>query len=148
MPAPEARVQDQFMFCPRADMFSAKARKFLAKAWKFLISAQKIFAKFNTIRLRPSKLQSGFDVNSFLQVETFGIHNCSAFSSDLQACDHVKLFDSLASFPFELSSSQRILPRIVNDHVKHLSELSVPRRDHVKLCLELPCSDRITSDLD
>jgi len=109
------------------------------KARKFLTIAQKILAKFNAIGLRRSMLQSGFDVNSSLQVESGNMFDSLTFDPNLHDRDHVRLFDSLISFRFELSSSRRILPNLIDDHVKHVF-------DHVRLSLKLPCSDEITSD--
>jgi len=88
---------------------------------------------------QASVLQSGSDVNSSLQVESGNVFDSFAFDPDLHDRDHVRLFDSLISFRFELSSSRRILPDLVDDHVKHVF-------DHVRLSLKLPCSDEITSD--
>jgi len=55
------------------------------------------------------------------------------------ACDHVKLFEKLASLRFKLPSLRRILLNLVDDHVKHVFE-------HVKLSVKLPCSNVITSN--
>jgi hypothetical protein len=134
LPAREAPGRDQFMFTLAADMFSGRARKFVT-------AAQKIFAEFNAIRFSGSVLQSGLDVNSSLQVETGNVFDSLAFDSDLHNHDHVTLFDSRISFRFELSSSPRILPNLVNDHVRHAF-------DHVKLSRKLPCTNAITSDFD
>jgi hypothetical protein len=60
------------------------------------------------------------------------MHNWSAFVPDLQNRDHVTLFGKLASFRFKLPSIRRILPNLVDDHVK--------------LSLQLPCSDENTSN--
>jgi len=84
-------------------------------------------------------LKPGFDVNQTLQVELDGIHNNFESGPDLRDHDHVKFRDKLASFRAELPSLRRILPSLVDDHVKHES-------DHVKLSLELSCSDAITSN--
>jgi hypothetical protein len=134
LPAPDAHGRDQFMFALAAGMFSGKARKFVT-------TAQKILAEFNTIRIRRSVLQSGLDVNSSLQVETGNMFDSLAFDRDLRDHDHVRLFDSRSSFRSELSSSRRILPNLVDDHVKHAF-------DHVKLSRKLPCANAITSDFD
>jgi len=100
-------------------------------------AAQKILAEFNTIRFRRSVLQSGFDVNSSLQVETGNVFDSLAFDSDLHNHDHVTLFDLRISFSFKLSSTRRILLNLVDDHVKHVF-------DHVKLSRKLPCTNAIT----
>lgn len=84
-------------------------------------------------------LDSEHDVNSSLQVKTGSRHNYSAADPDLQDPDHVMLVEKLASFRFKLPSIRRILPSLVDDHVKHES-------DHVRLYLKLPCSDAITSN--
>lgn len=81
-------------------------------------------------------LDSGPEVNSSLQVKTGSKHNCAAAGPDLQKPDHVRLFEKLASLRFKLPSIRRILPSLVDDHVKHAS-------DHVRLYLNLPCSDAI-----
>jgi len=65
------------------------------------------------------------------------MHDMSAAGLDLQNPDHVRLFEKLASFRFKLPGIRRILPSLVDDHVKHGS-------DHVKLRLKLPRSDSIT----
>jgi len=68
--------------------------------------------------LKRFMLQPRFDVNQSLQVETDGMHNFFAFGPDLHDGDHVKLHDKLASFRFKLPSIRRILPSLVDDHVK------------------------------
>ena len=78
-------------------------------------------------------------MNSSLQVKSGDVFDLFAFDPDLRDRDHVRLFDSLISFRFELSSIWEILPSLVDDHVKHVF-------DHVRLSLKLPCSDEITSD--
>src|SRR5215213_7230371 len=115
-------------------MFSGKARKFLT-------TAQQLLAELNAIRLRRSLLQSGFDVNPSLQVESCNVFDSLAFDSDLHDHDHVRLFDSLMSFRFELSRSRRILHNLVDNHVKDVF-------DHVRLSRKLPCANAITSAFD
>ena len=83
------------------------------------------------------------DVNQSSQVKTHSMFDCSAFGADLHNRDRVKLFDLLLSLSFKLPGIQRILPSLVDDHVKHDSELFKLRRDHVTLSLKLPCSDAI-----
>ena len=70
----------------------------------------------------------------------------SVFRFDLHKRDHVKLFKSLRSFGFKLSSIRRILPNLIDDHVKHVFEPFKLRRDRVKLRAKLPCLEAITSD--
>ena len=127
MPARAAHGEDQFMFALATEMF--------------VTTAQKLLAEFNAIRFRRSVLQSWLDVNSSLQVESGNMFDALAFDSDLHAHDHVTLFDPRISFRFELSSSRRILPNLVNDHVKHVF-------DHVELSRKFPCANAINSDFD
>jgi len=114
-----------------------KAGKFCAKAGKFFTRAKKFPAKFDVFGLKRFMLKPGFDVNQTLQVEPDGMHNNFESGPDLHDRDHVKLLEKLASFRLKLPSLRRILPSVVDDHVKHDS-------DHVKFSLELPCSDAIT----
>ena len=109
-------------------------------------TAEKLPAKYNVFHLRRSQPSPRFDVNSSLQVETCSMFDRPAFSFDLHERDHVTLFDLLISFFFKRSSNRGILPCILDDRVKHVSELALLRRDHVKLRPNLPCSDAITSD--
>jgi hypothetical protein len=84
--------------------------------------------------------ESERNVNQSLQVETDSIHEMSAAGLDLQNPDHFMLFEKLDSFRFKLPCIRRILPSLVDDHVKHGS-------DHVKLRVKHPRSDAITSNL-
>ena len=77
-------------------------------------------------------------MNRSLQVKTDSIHDMSAAGLELENPDHIRLFEKLASFRFKLPCIRRILPSLVDDHVKHAS-------DHVKLCLKLPRSEAIMS---
>ena len=71
--------------------------------------------------------------------------DCVAFSLDLYHCDHVKRLELLITFRFKLSRIRAMLPNLIEDHVKHVLEHIMQRRDHVKLRLELPCLRKITS---
>jgi len=81
-----------------------------------------------------------------LQVEPGATHDARALGFDLHKGDHVKLFDQLDSFRFELPSIRRILLNLVDDHVKHVPDHVKRIADHVKLRVELPCSTAITSN--
>lgn len=102
-------------------------------------TVKKLAAKFDVFRLRRSLLEPVFDVNQSLHVETAGMHNSSASSFDLHACDCVRLLEKLATLRCKLASLRGILLNPVDDHVKHAF-------DHVKLSPKLPCSNAITSD--
>jgi len=131
LPARGAHGQDQCRFVVVLTCFVQSKEVFC--------EARKFPAKFDVFRLKRFMLGPRFDVNRTLQVETDGMHNFFAVGPDLHDGDHVKLLDKLASFRVELPSIRRILLSLVNDHVKHGS-------DHVKLCVELPCSHEITSN--
>jgi hypothetical protein len=96
-----------------------------------LTKAEKFSAKFDVLRLKRVMPAPGLDVNASLQVKTGSLHNSPAFGRDLHNRDHVKLFDSLASFRRKLPCIRRILLNLDDDHVK--------------LRAELPCTDAIRS---
>ena len=73
--------------------------------------------------------------------------DCPEFGFDLHNRDHVKLVRLLVSFRLALRSIRRILLNLIDDHVKHVFEHVKLRRDHVKLCSELPCLRAITSNI-
>jgi hypothetical protein len=87
-----------------------------------------------------------FDVIACLQVKPDSMHNSLEFGRKLRDRDRVERFDPLASFSRKIPSFRRIPLNIVKDHVKHMFERVKPIVDHVKLCLELPCSDAIPSN--
>jgi hypothetical protein len=70
-------------------------------------------------------------VNQSLQVKTGSIHDLSAADLELQNPDHVMLVKRLDSFRFKLPCIRRILPSLVNDHVK--LRLKLPRSDAITL---------------
>jgi len=113
------------------------------EARKFLITAQKTLAKFNVFCLRASLLWQRFDVHSSLQVKPRSMSDCVGFSFDLHNRDHVKALELLISFRFKLPGIRGILPNLIDDQVKHVFTHVKLRHDHVKLRLELPCSDAI-----
>ena len=126
--------------CVRASKFSAKARKLRRKA-------QKLPAKFDVSYSKLSLLEPELDVNASLQVETGRPHDVRAFDPDLQNRDHVLLFDLLISLRFKLPCIRRILLNLVDDHVKHVFDLSLLRANRVELSLKLPCSEEILSNI-
>ena len=83
-------------------------------------------------------------MHSSLQVEFRSMFDCMVFSFDLHNRDHVKVFELLISFRFKLGGIRGTLPNLIDDHVKHVFEHVKLSRDHVKLCLELPCLRAIT----
>ena len=97
-----------------------------------MAQAEKFSAKFNTFALKRFMTEGRRNVNASLQVETGSRHNLSAFDHDVHGCDHVKLFDWLASFRRRLPSIRRILLNLDDDHVK--------------LSPKLLCSDGIASN--
>ena len=113
------------------------------KARKYLTAAEKTSARFNVFGLRRSLLKSMSDVNSSLHVKLTPCFDCSACGCDMDDRDHVKLFEKLVSLRFKLSCIRRILPCIVADHVKRVSDPDMLTRDHVRTFLNLPCSDAI-----
>jgi hypothetical protein len=121
------------------------AQIFSANAGKFLLAADKLPAKFDAFESRRSLLESARDVNASLQVEPGPMHDARAFGSEVHDHDHVKLFDLLISFRCKHSSARRILPNVVDDHVKHVSERFLRIADHVKQHPKLLCSGVITS---
>ena len=109
-----------------------QSQEVLAKTRKSLTKAEKISAKFDVFRLKHFMFGCERIMNQSLQVETGSIHEMFAADLDLQTPDHVLLFEKLDSFRFKLPCIRRILPSLVDDHVR--------------LYLKLPCSDAITSN--
>ena len=62
--------------------------------------AEKFSGKFDVFRFKRFTLEPEHDVNASLQVMSGRRHNLSAFIHNLQRCDRLKLFDSLASILF------------------------------------------------
>ena len=104
-----------------------------------MTKAKKLPAKFNVYCSRTSLLWPRLNVNSCLHVKNGSMLDLSALSLDLHSRDHVMQRALRNRFGFKLPGIRRILPNLVDDHVKHGFE-------HVKLLLKLPCSNAITSD--
>jgi hypothetical protein len=71
------------------------------------------------------------------------VFDCPAYDLDVHDDDHSRRFKHADLLSVKLPGIRRILPNLVDDHVKHYLKHFMLRCDHVKLLLKLFCAGAI-----